>query len=118
VKRPLKCIDQGAVLLADARERRILSRKELAREQRRAMYQRVKEWQATDPRHLAMKEAAKQRQRATYQQVKVQRKAVAEEEKAKWKAERAPQRSDNRTESDRELKALVTCMAKGSTAQN
>jgi cytochrome c5 len=118
VKRPLKSINRGAVLLADDRERRVLSRKELAREQRRAIYQRVKEWRATDPRHLAMKEAAKQQQRATYQQVKVQRKAVAAAKKAKRKAERALQRSDNRTESDRELKALVTWMAKGSTAQN
>jgi hypothetical protein len=118
VKRPLESIDQGAVLLVNEGERRVLSRKELAREQRRAMYQRAKEWRATDPRHLARKEAAKEQQRAAYQQVKVQRKAVAAAEKAKRKAERARQQSNSRAESDRELRTLVTCTAKGSTAQN
>jgi hypothetical protein len=118
MKHSLKSIDQGAVLLADDRERRVLSRKELAREQRRAMYQRAKEWRATDPRHLAMKEAAKQQQHAAYQQVKLQRKAVAVAEKAKRKAERALQRSDNPMECERELSTLVTWMGKGSTAHN
>jgi hypothetical protein len=116
VKRPLETSDRGALPSTDDKERRVLSRKELAREQRRAMYQRAKEWRATDPRYLAMKEAAKQQQHAAYQQVKVQRKAVAVAAKAKQKAERALQRTDDRVE--RELGTLVTCTAKGSTAQN
>ncbi len=118
MKRPRESVDQSGAPLADDAERRVLSRKELAREHRRAVYQRAKQWRASDPRQLALKEAAKQRQRATYQKVKAQRKAKAEAKKEKQRAERARERSDQRKEHERELMTLVTCTAKGSTAQN
>jgi hypothetical protein len=113
MKRPLESVNQDAVPSADDPERRVLSRKELARAQRRAVYQRAKERRATDPRHLAMKEAAKEQRRAAYQQVKERRRTAA----AAQKATRALPRSDDRMERDRELGKLVTCMAKGSTAK-
>ncbi len=118
MKRPLESVDQGDAPLADDGERRVLSRKELAREHRRAMYQQAKKQRATDPRHLALKEAAKERNRAMYQKVKQKRKAVAEANKEKQKAERVRERSEQRLERERELMTLVTCTAKGSTAQN
>lgn len=118
MKRSVKSATEGAVSLPETRERRAWSRKELAREQRHAMYQRAKELRATDPRYLAMKEAARERQRAMYQRVKTQRKAVAATEKAKREAERAQQRSNKRAQSDRVLSMLVAWPAKGSTAQN
>ena len=118
MKRPLESADQGVAPPADDGERRVLSRKELAREYRHAMYQQAKQRRASDPRQLALKEAAKQRQRATYQKVKAQRKAIAEAKKEKQRAERARQSSDQRKERERELMTLVTCTAKGSTARN
>jgi hypothetical protein len=51
-----------------------LSRKEAARQQRRAAYLRAKERRATDPRQLALKEAMKQRQREAYRAAKERRK--------------------------------------------
>lgn len=107
----------------DDSERRILSRKELAREQRRAAYRRAKERWATDPRRLAMKEAAKERRRLAYQEVKARRKAVAADEKARLKGERATARAEKREQVDDELQALVAGtlvmrMVKGSNAQN
>ena len=45
---------------SSARETSVLSRKELARELRRAAYQRAKQARAADPKHQALKEAAKE----------------------------------------------------------
>jgi len=111
-------VTQDAATSTDASERRILSQKELAKEQRHAMYQSAKERRATDPRYLAMKEAAKLQRRAAYQKVKEHRKAVAAEEKAKRKAEHTAACARRREESDRELMKFVTWMAKASLPQN
>lgn len=75
----------------DDSERRILTRKELAREQRREAYQRAKEQRAKDPRYLAMKEAAKEQRREAYRKAKERRKAAEAEEKKKQKALHAKQ---------------------------
>jgi ribosomal silencing factor RsfS len=103
---------------ADDSDRRVLSRKELAKEQRRAAYQKAKERRATDPRYLAMKEAAKEQRRAAYQKAKERRKAAAAEQKTKLKAERARQRTNERAGADEELWKLVTWMTKGSDAES
>lgn len=76
----------------DDKERRVLTRKELAKEQRRAAYQRQKTQRATDPRYLAMKEAAKEQRRAAYQKVKQSRKAEAAASKQSTKERRAVER--------------------------
>ena len=112
---PLPAAPSG---LRDDSERRILSRKEQAREQRHALYQQAKERRATDPRHLAMKEAAKERRRAAYQQVKEQRNVAAAAEKARRKAGRAAQRSEERATSDRVLAKLVTARAAERSAES
>ncbi len=83
-------------------ERRILSRKELARKRRRAAYQQAKERRATDPRYLAQKEAARQQRRAAYQQEKERRKAAAAAEKARVKDARSERRSECRSEAGTE----------------
>lgn len=103
---------------ANVDERRVLSRKAMAKEQRHAAYQRAKEHRATDPRYLAMKEAAKVQRRAAYQKVKERRKAVAADEKFKRKAERSVQTMNKRREADEQLMTLVTWVLKGATAQN
>jgi hypothetical protein len=99
---------------AQASARRLLSRKEAAKEQRHAMYLRAKERQATSPRYLAMKEAVKEQRRAVYQKVKEQRKAGIAEQKAKRKLEQAAEGALRRAEADRELMAFVTQMSKAS----
>ena len=111
-------ITQGAETAGGTNERRIVSRKELAKETRRAMYQSAKARRATDPRYLAAKEAAKVQRRAAYQKVKDRRKAAAADEKAKRKAEHTVAYAHRREESDRELMKLVTWMAKASIPQN
>jgi hypothetical protein len=59
-----------------------LTRKEQARQFRRAAYQKAKQRRATDPRLIAIKEAMKLRQRAAYQVAKERRKlAVAEQDR-------------------------------------
>jgi hypothetical protein len=96
----------------------VLSRKELARLQRRAAYQRAKEWRAKDPKQIAMKLELKQRRRDAYQKVKERRKAAAGEQKAKQKqikksvVERAS--VEKRASADQELMKMVTRAAKGS----
>jgi hypothetical protein len=60
-----------------------LSRKESARQQRRAAYVRAKEFRANDPKQLAFKEAMKERQREANAAVKERRKAAAKEQKAR-----------------------------------
>ena len=76
--------------------RRILTRKELAREQRRAAYKKAKEQRAKDPRYLAQKEAAKEQRRAAYQKLKASRKAEAEKKKLAAKQLHAAQREAER----------------------
>jgi hypothetical protein len=110
-------IFEAAETTAQPNERRLLSRKEAAKEQRHAMYQRAKERQAADPRYLAMKEAVKEQRRAAYQKVKEHRKAVVADEKAKKKVERAVECTARRAETDRELLKFVTQMSKPSNAQ-
>lgn len=101
---------------ADDSDQRVLSRKELAKVQRRAAYQKAKERRTTDPRYLALKEAAKEQRRAVYQKVKARRKAATADQKTKLKAERSTQRTEERAGADEELWKLVTWMTKGSNA--
>jgi hypothetical protein len=65
----------------DDSERRVLSRKALAKEQRRAAYQKAKQRRDSDPRYLLMKQQAKEQRRAAYQKVKERRKAEAQAQK-------------------------------------
>ena len=111
-------VTQDSETSADASKRRIVSRKELAKEKRHATYQSAKERRATDPGYLAMKEAARLQKRAAYQKVKDRRKAVAADEKAKRKAERNVQCTGRRVEANRELVVFVTWEFKDSIAQN
>lgn len=111
---------QNGSTSAGARERCIVSRKELAKEKRQANYQNAKERRATDPRYLAMKEAARVQRRVAYQKVKDRRKAEAANEKARLKAERNAQLQfmGRRVEASRELAKFVTWEFTGSIAQN
>ena len=59
-----------------------LSRKELARQQRRAAYVRAKEHRASDPKQLAFMEAMKERRREANEIVKERRRAIAKEQRA------------------------------------
>ena len=80
-----------------------LSRKERARQQRRAAYLRAKEFRANDPKQLAFKEAMKQRQREANQASNERRKASAKE----LKARRAERQASQRAAQDRQLRILV-----------
>ena len=111
-------VTQDAETFADASKRRIVARKELAKEKRHATYQSAKERRATDPRYFAMKEAARLQQRAAYQKVKDRRKAVAADEKAKRKTVRSVQSTGRRIEASRELVMFATWEFKNSIAQN
>ena len=57
------------------------SRKEWARQQRKAAYRRAKEQRASDPKQLAFQEAMRERQRAAYQVAKQRRKSSVEHPK-------------------------------------
>jgi len=118
VKHISASITHSAETSSNVDERRSFSRKEIAKEQRHAAYQRAKAQRATDPRYLAMKEAVKVQRRAVYQKVKERRKAVAADEKAKRNAERSAQSVHKRREADEQLMTLVTRLLKGSTAEN
>ncbi|HOU93662.1 MAG TPA: hypothetical protein PLU22_21570 [Polyangiaceae bacterium] len=118
MKRPRGTLDPRAVPPAEDPERRLLTRKEAARAQRRALYQRAKEQRATDPRYLAMKEAAKEQRRAAYQQAKERKQAAATAAKVKRKAEGACVRGEGHAASDPELEKAIAWLAKGSSAQN
>lgn len=83
---------------ADDSQRKILSRKELAKEQRRNAYQRAKERRAKDPRFIAMKEAVKEQRRAAYQKIKAKRKGEEAAAKANAKAKRGSQITQERAE--------------------
>ncbi len=78
-----------------------LSRKEQARQLRRAAYQRAKEQRANDPRIIAIKESMKKRRRAAYQEAKERKKAAVAQQKAKLRADK-----------DAAIKELVTSRAK------
>jgi hypothetical protein len=60
-----------------------LSRKEFAKQMRRAAYERAKEFRATDPKQVAFKEAMKQRRRDANDVAKEQRKEATRVQKAK-----------------------------------
>jgi hypothetical protein len=60
-----------------------LSRKESARQQRRAAYLRAKEHRANDPKQLAFKEAMKERRREFNEMAKARRNAATNEQKAR-----------------------------------
>jgi hypothetical protein len=83
---------------ADDSQRKILSRKELAKELRRNAYQRAKERRAKDPRFIAMKEAAKEQRRAAYQKLKEKRKSEEAAAKAISKADRGSRLTQERAE--------------------
>lgn len=70
----------------DATPQPKLTRKEQARQVRRAAYQRAKEQRANDPRLLAIKEAMKQRRREAYQAAKERGKAAIAERQAEMRA--------------------------------
>jgi hypothetical protein len=59
-----------------------LSRKEWARQQRRAAYLRAKEHRASDPKQLAFNEAMKERRREANEMVKARRRAATKEQRA------------------------------------
>ena len=111
-------VTQDAETSADASERCIVSRKELAKEKRHSAYQTAKERRATDPRYLAMKEAARVQRRVVYQKMKGLRKAVAADEKAKRKAERNVQCTGRRVGANRKPEEFENWECKGSIAQN
>jgi hypothetical protein len=71
-----------------------LSRKEHARQLRRAAYLKAKEQRANDPRMIAIKEAMKQRQRAAYQAAKQRRKAAVAEQDRKQREQAAQRRAE------------------------
>jgi hypothetical protein len=118
VKHTSTSITTDAETSVGVRERRVLSQRELAKENRRVAYQGAKERRATDPRYLAMKEAARMQRRAAYQKAKERRKALTADDKAKRKAGHTEQCISRRGEADRALMRLVTWVLDGSTAQN
>ena len=79
-----------------------LSRKETARQQRRAAYLRAKERRANDPKQLVFKEAMKQRQREAYQASRERRKEATKA----MKARRSEQQAETRAAQARQLKLI------------
>lgn len=69
------------------------SRKERARQQRRAAYQRAKEFRASDPKQLAFKEAMNERRRDANGIARERRKAAAKELKDRRAERDAQQRA-------------------------
>ena len=80
------------------------SRKEQARQLRRAAYVKAKERRANDPRFIAIKEAMKLRQRAAYQAAKERRKAAVAEQDRKQRERQAEVRAAR----DAKMNNLVT----------
>jgi hypothetical protein len=70
-----------------------LSRKERARQQRRAAYLRAKEHRATDPKQLVFKEAMKQRRLELNEVVKARRKAAMHDQKVRRSEREAERRT-------------------------
>jgi hypothetical protein len=85
------------------------SRKEWARQQRRAAYLRAKEFRASDPKQLAFREAMKERRREANAAGKEQRKAAAKEQKAR----RAERQASQRAAQDQQLLMIVKPATKG-----
>jgi hypothetical protein len=77
-----------------------LSRKEWARQQRRAAYLRAKEHRANDPKQLAFKDALKERRREANELAKARMKAATKEQKTR-RAER------KRVAQDQQLMMMV-----------
>ena len=102
----------------DSNERRVLTRKELARELRREAYDKAKEWRAKDPRMIAMKEAAKIRRRELYQQLKERKRTAAAAQKSAQKKTHQRRIQDERAATDAQLMKLISVTAKGSNALN
>ena len=102
----------------DSNERRVLTRKELARELRHQAYQKAKQRRATDPRMIAMKEAAKIRRRELYQQLKERKRTAAAAQKSALKKKHQRRIQDQRAATDAQLMKLITVTAKGSNALN
>jgi cell division protein FtsN len=94
-------------MAADDSERRILTRKELAKEQRQAAYKKAKEQRATDPRHLAMKEAAREQRRAQYQKLKQGRAGETAAKKTKASKLRVVQRDTEVLASEAQSKRIA-----------
>ena len=76
----------------DERKDAKLSRKEQARQLRRAAYLKAKEQRANDPRLIAIKEVMKQRQRAAYQAARERRKLAVAEQNRRHKEQQAKMR--------------------------
>jgi hypothetical protein len=87
----------------DAAKEPKLTRKEQARQLRRAAYQKAKERRANDPRMKAIKEAMKLRQRAAYQAARERRKAAVAEQDRRRTEREAKMRADR----DAAMKDLV-----------
>jgi hypothetical protein len=64
----------------------VLTRKERARQERRAAYLKAKERRANDPRLIAIKEAMKMRRREAYQLAKERKKVAIAERQAQTRA--------------------------------
>jgi hypothetical protein len=71
-----------------------LSRKEQARQLRRAAYLKAKEQRANDPRLIAIKEAMKKRRREANQAAKERRKAAVAEQDRKQRERQAEERAN------------------------
>ena len=94
-------------MMADTPREGELSRKERARQMRRAAYLRAKEQRATDPHYLAMKEAAKQRRREAYQVAKEHAKTANAAKRQAQKERKETARSVKRVAADEKLKSKV-----------
>jgi hypothetical protein len=94
--------------MTDKQKETNVSRKEYARQMRRAAYVRAKELRAKDPRQLALKAAAKERRRELYQKAKARSKAKAQGEKARLRDRKA----EKRTATDIELMKFVKADAR------
>ena len=93
--------------MADEPKEGELSRKERARQLRRAAYLRAKEQRANDPRYVAMKEAAKRYRREAYQAAKDRMKATTAAKKRVEKEKDAAERVEKRAAANEKLKNKV-----------
>ena len=102
----------------DSNDRRVLARKELARERRQQAYREAKERRANDPRTIAMKEALKARRRELCRQARERKKARASAEKVAVKRRQQRGTDESRAAADAELMKLITLTARGSDSLN
>lgn len=98
--------------MADAPKEGELSRKERARQMRRAAYLRAKEQRATDPRYLAMIEVAKLRRREAYLVAKDRAKAARVARKKVQKEDAEAERGARRVAADEKLRSMVRLASK------